>query len=70
MWTTETSEGPIMSALYKAKDGNEYKFVVAVKIERKLVEYNTRIIPKRDNKGRLIYAVPGGGEYIEGVGLL
>lgn len=68
--TTHTSEGAIPAITYRAHDGKEYFFVVAVNVERRLIESNIRIIPRRDQQGRMVYAVPGGGQYVEGVGML
>ena len=68
--TTHTSEGPFPAVTYRAHDGKQYFFVVAVNVERRLIESNIRIIPRRDMQGRLVYAVPGGGQFVEGVGML
>lgn len=66
---TETREGIIPGILVNIDGNHNYWLVVKLRNRASCVTGSITgalRLPQRDDKGRLVYAVPGGGSYVPG----
>lgn len=61
---TETKTGPVPAILVSIDGKYNYWLVVKTKPLKQGATTNSTPVPVRDNLGRLVYAVPGGGSYV------
>ena len=60
---TYTRDGPIPAVAFTADDGRQYWLVPKTRHPGK-ESTNEPLVPVRDEQGRIVYALPGGGDYV------